>query len=503
MARYRTSISLRLAVGFAFSAGVLGLALLLTLNHLGRVRTASQRVSAYLEIRREVTHVRSLAEHMLALQPEIITPSGPDWERWSDLRGIADEMREVMNPLDARFGQESEAVRNLTEATALLQALLMQHSPRTENPLPLDRDTTVELRTQLDRIIELSDRLAASFAVRVVDASEQAQSAWAISIATAKIVFPVALLVSLLVVHYTQQSIVHPVRTLIEGTKSLASGDLGTRIELNGPEEFSELADSFNRMAEVLEQNQRQLVEAEKLATVGRLAAGVAHEINNPITVIIGYTKMLQGSLGDNPEAREQLQDIAEEAQQCRHIVQSLLDLSRPSEPAPGEVINPSEVVAEVVSMLQALQLTEGVSIQESIIDRPLPLAIGRSRLRQLTLNIARNALEVLQNVETPRLRMDGYLRPREKLPAAGLKEGVAESNSFLVLAFADNGPGINPDTRERLFEPFFTTKADGMGLGLAICYNIARAHGGFIDVSSRGEGGTTVTVGLPLTNSD
>ncbi|MFO7956236.1 MAG: histidine kinase dimerization/phospho-acceptor domain-containing protein [Candidatus Brocadiia bacterium] len=503
MARYRTSISLRLAVGFALSAGVLGIALLLTLNHLGRVRTASQRVSAYLEIRREATHVRSLAEQLLVLQPDLITPSGPEWERWGELRETADQIRQVMNPLDARFGEESEAVRDLTEAAALLQALLMQYSPYSDAPPPPDETVSNEVRAQVDHIIDLSDRLAASFDVRVVDASEQAQSAWAISIATAKIVFPVALLVSLLVVHYTQQSIVHPVRTLVDGTKCLASGDLGTRIELNGPEEFSELADSFNRMAEVLEQNQRELVEAEKLATVGRLAAGVAHEINNPITVIIGYTKMLQASLGDNPEARQQLRDIAEEAQQCRHIVQSLLDLSRPSEPAPGEVINPSEVVAEVISMLQALQLTEGVRIQESVIDRPLPLAIGRSRLRQLTLNIARNALEVLQEVENPCLRMDGYLRPREKLPAAGLKEGVAESSSFLVLAFADNGPGINPDTRERLFEPFFTTKADGMGLGLAICYNIARAHGGFIDLSSEGQGGTTVTVGLPLTNSD
>jgi len=503
MARYRTSISLRLAVGFALSAGVLGVALLLTLNRLGRVRTASQRVSSYVEVRREATHVRSLTEQLLMRQPGMVSPSGVDWETWSEFRDIADQVRQVMDPLDARFGQESEGVRNLTEAAALLQALLMQYSPGRGGPAPPDERFNVELRAQLDQIIELSDRLAISFDVRVVDASEQAQSAWAISIATAQIVFPVALLVSLLVVHYTQQSIIRPVRTLVEGTKSLASGDLGTRIELQGPEEFRELAESFNRMAEVLEQNQRELVEAEKLATVGRLAAGVAHEINNPITVIIGYTNMLQASLGDNVKAREQLQNITEEAKQCRNIVQSLLDLARPSEPAPGEVINPSEVVAEVLSMLQALQLTEGVRIQESVIDRRLPLAIGRSRLRQLALNIARNALEVLQNTEDPRLRMDGYLRPREKLPAASRKDGVAQSNSFLVLAFADNGPGISPVVRERLFEPFFTTKADGMGLGLAICYNIARAHGGFIDVQSEPETGTTVTVGLPLTDSD
>ncbi len=503
MARFRTSISLRLAVGFALSVGVLGVALMLTLNRLGRVRTASQRVSEYVEIRREATQIRALTEQMLAFQPEVLGPSGMDWDKLSDLREIAGQIRQIVEPLDARFGPDWAAVRHLTEASARFRALLLRYSsPLGEGPPP-DEEFNTELRMRLEEMFEQSDRLAAAFDIRVLDASEQAQSAWAISIATAQIVLPVALLLSLLVVHYTHESIVRPVRSLVEATRSLAGGDLSTRIHLKGAEEFSELARSFNRMAEVLEQNQRQLVEAEKLATVGRLAAGVAHEINNPITVIVGYTNMLQSRLKDNAAASEQLQNIAEEAQQCRDIVQSLLDLSRPSEHAPGEVMNPREVLSEVFNMLQALQLTEGISIQESVIDRPLPLAIGRSRLRQMALNITRNALEVLQGIQTARLRVDGFLRPRDKLPVARIGDGVSESHSFLLLVFEDNGPGVSPEQRDRLFEPFFTTKADGMGLGLAICYNIARAHGGFIDLHSEQGAGTTVTVGVPLMNSE
>ena len=178
--------------------------------------------------------------------------------------------------------------------------------------------------------------------------------------------------------------------------------------------------------------------------------------------------------------------------------INSLLDLSRPSEIAPGEILNPSDLIAEVVSMVQALQLADGVRIDVSVIDRPIPLTISRPRLRQLALNIVRNAVEALRGIRDGHVRVEGYIRPRAKLEPASLKD-AAPASSFLVFVFTDNGPGIPPQNMGRLFEPFFTTKADGTGLGLAISYNIVRAHGGFIEAQSSPAEGTAFTVGLPL----
>jgi signal transduction histidine kinase len=252
-------------------------------------------------------------------------------------------------------------------------------------------------------------------------------------------------------------------------------------------------------MAAALEANQKRLVEAEKLAGVGRLAAGVAHEINNPIAVILGYTSMLLKDLPQGSAQRERVLTIADEARQCKNIVDGLLDLSRPSDPTSGEVVNPAEVVSDVLNALRALGLADGVQTEDSVISCPLPLTISRARLRQLALNIVRNAMEVLQSREDGLLQIEGYIRPREKLQSEMLKEADPHSGSYLVLVFTDNGPGLPPNSRARLFEPFFTTKPAGMGLGLAIVYNIVSAHDGFIEVDSADGVGTSFTVGLPL----
>jgi len=323
--------------------------------------------------------------------------------------------------------------------------------------------------------------------------------AWNISLSITKTIFPIALVMSLLIIYYTHRSIVRPVGALLDGTRALADGNLHTRIELTGSGEFLALAESFNRMARALETNQKELLDAERLAGVGRLAAGIAHEINNPIAVILGYTKMLMAALPDGTPEKEQVQAVDEEARQCKNIVDGLLDLSRPSDPSRGEVVCPNDVVAEVLNLVQALQLTETVHVEDSVLDRDLPLTIGRGRLRQLLLNIVRNGLEVLQGRPDARMKIEGYVRPRSKVRAERLKDASPDASSFLILIIADNGPGIAPTDLDRIFEPFFTTKADGMGLGLAIAASIVRSHGGFIDAQSRLGDGTTLALGLPV----
>ncbi|MCK4300658.1 MAG: HAMP domain-containing histidine kinase, partial [Planctomycetes bacterium] len=315
-----------------------------------------------------------------------------------------------------------------------------------------------ESRQVLQKINELNDELGHSFELKVPDAGTQARRAWETSLTTSKAVLAVALIASLLVILYTFRSIVGPVRRLIEGTKALARGDLSRRIAPVGAGEFRELADSFNQMTEALDLNQRQLVESEKLAGIGRLAAGVAHEINNPIAVILGYAQMLRSGLpeGASPEQREGLESIEEEARACKNIVESLLDLARPSS-GEGEVINPGELISEVLDQTQILQLTEGVAIETDVVDEPLAMPVGRARLRQLVLNLVHNALDALQGMQGAKLSIKGrVLAPaRGGEPAGGRDEMRRPS---LILTLADNGPGIPEENMDRVFEPFFTT---------------------------------------------
>jgi signal transduction histidine kinase len=234
------------------------------------------------------------------------------------------------------------------------------------------------------------------------------------------------------------------------------------------------------------------------MAGVGRLAAGVAHEINNPLAVILGHARMTMATLEDGAPEREALETIADEAGICRDIVNSLLDLSRPVDATAGEMFNPEEVTSEVVHMMEALHLTEGVDVEVSVVDRALNLGISRGRLRQLILNITRNALEVLGELNDGYLHIEGYVRPRERLGEEMLEE-AGDAESFMVIVVSDNGPGIPTRNLTRLFEPFYTTKSTGTGLGLAISYGIVRAHGGFIHVETAPAEGTTFTLGVPV----
>ncbi|MFO8008548.1 MAG: ATP-binding protein [Candidatus Brocadiia bacterium] len=504
----RGSISLRLAVGFALVLAVLALALVLTLHHLGKVRQASERLTTSLEVRRQAVRIRAVAEELAASEPRLLGDAGLDWDVWEEFRRQSQQLAYMVEPIRGHQLEEPEQsdAGQMAAAIATLRSLLGEKaaleaaSRGVEVPAELeDAEFRPRVKELIERIRRLSGNLADAFEVRTLQAADQAQTTWTISMAISQIVFPIALLLSLLVVYYTHRSIVRPLDRLVDKVRALAEGDLSQRIEVEGSGEFTEVAESFNQMAQALEANQRQLVEAEKLASVGRLAAGVAHEINNPLTVITGYTRMLMNRLGeDSPEA-EQLRNITEEIRQCKGIVSNLMDLSRPPQPESDNRLNPSELLTEVLGMAQVLDYTEGIRIEEAVIDRQLVLDISRARLRQLLLNIVRNALEVLQDGPGGLLHVQGYVRPRDKVSRRALAESFSTSQAFLVFVFADNGPGIEPEHLDRLFEPFFTTKADGMGLGLAICYNIARAHGGFIEVQSQAGEGTTFTVGLPL----
>jgi len=504
--RANISISVRLAIGFMLLLAIFGIALLGTLHNMRKLNGAIEEITMRERIRRMGYEVGAVMEQLRLSESDFIYADEMDWSKHDQFLALCDNIAERLRTLRGRpLGPiESGFLEQLEQTLQQLRSLFLEQVVQAKVQASRgSADRLLRLQQQsvqlLDRMRELNDSLISAMEGKAELALDQATTAWQVSLTITSVLFPICLMISLMVVYYTHRSIIGPVASLTEGTRRLASGELDSTIQVAGSSEFRQLAEHFNRMARALRAHQQQLVQAEKLAGVGRLAAGVAHEINNPLTVILGHAKMLMAAAPPDAPEREQLQAIADEARNCKGIVDALMDMSRPSQPTEGEVTNPNEVVAEVLAMVQALQLSERVRVRISVIEKPLPLAISRSRLRQLLLNIVRNALEALRDSDEGFLSLEGYVRPGSKLPEELRAETDSDTRSFLVLVVSDNGPGVAPQDRARLFEPFFTTRADGMGLGLAISHSIVRSHGGTIGVQSELGVGTTFTIALPL----
>ena len=272
---------------------------------------------------------------------------------------------------------------------------------------------------------------------------------------------------------YLARSIAGPVRRLGEGAARLGGGDLDTRIEVTGPDELGQLATRFNAMAAALKEHQSRLVQTEKLAGLGRLAAGVAHEINNPLGVILGYLRLLMKTA--TAAQADDLKVIEDEALQCQHIVEGLLDLSRPIRVAPVR-LKLREICDEVTVRLRESQQLAAVTVScegDAVVEG------DPHHLRQIALNLIKNGAEAAG-------------------PGGKVDVRVFTAADGVHLAVTDTGPGISPELRERIFEPFFTTKASGTGLGLAVSQAMARAHGGAIEAAPAEGGGATFTLHLP-----
>ena len=236
------------------------------------------------------------------------------------------------------------------------------------------------------------------------------------------------------------------------------------------------------QMAE-LEQTQAQLVQSTKLAAIGELAANIAHEINNPLTTVLGFASFIAERLPADDPTREELGLIQEEASRARDIVRDLLQFSRQRDfmPEPSDV---NVVLEQVVGMVRRQGGLNTVTVSEAYAaDLPM-VEMDVPRIKQVFLNIINNAIYAMKD--------GGALTIRTALDGDTLR-----------IAFEDAGPGIPAEVLGRIFDPFFTTKPEvsGTGLGLSVSLGIVQSHGGTIDVTSAVGAGTTFTVTLPITH--
>lgn len=273
-----------------------------------------------------------------------------------------------------------------------------------------------------------------------------------------------------------------PLSSLASATRQVASGDWSARVPIEGYYEMQSLAQSFNTMVETLKETQEQLLQKEKLASVGQLAAGVAHEINNPLGSVLLYADILRKETpGDNVQQLEDLEMIIREATRCKTIVNDLLNFSRQNQVLAQET-DLNVLLQELAEETGKQRLFESIQIVTEL-DPNLPcIQADPLQIRQVFLNLMSNAAEAMPN--------GGKLFLRTCTgPAAGTVTAEVE----------DTGVGISEENMRKLFTPFFTTKpiGKGTGLGLAIIYGIVKMHRGQIGVQSKVGKGTRFTLTL------
>jgi len=305
----------------------------------------------------------------------------------------------------------------------------------------------------------------------------------------------------------TRWSVERPVADLARSFREVGSGDLRARVPVRRGNEFGLLAQEFNGMCERLEESQRSLLNAqeerrhmearlrhaERLAAIGRLAAGLAHEIGTPLNVIGGRAERLLRSLRDDEPATRSLKIICAQMERIARIVSGMLDFARMREPRLAKT-DVAPILGKVLEFLGQRFEEVRVRVVASFRDGTGVVLADSDQIHQVFLNLCTNALDAMPGGGTLRV---SAARVEKHHP-----EGNGEVLPFVAVTFEDTGAGIPLENLDRVFDPFFTTKdvGRGTGLGLSISYGIVREHGGFFDVESEPGHGTRLTVYLPGT---
>jgi len=232
----------------------------------------------------------------------------------------------------------------------------------------------------------------------------------------------------------------------------------------------------------------RRLYRAERLATVGQLAASVAHEIRNPMTAIRSTIQYLLREFDDRNPKRDLAQGVIAEVDRIDRIVDGLLSLTRRAEFTPSK-ISLAQLIGQTLLLIRTQAQEQSIEILCEESPQEAYVMADAAQLKQLALNLVMNAMQAMPN--GGRLQIDLNLRSQAL--------GLPGEKDWAVISITDSGCGIPPETLDRVFDPFFTTKPRGTGLGLSTCYAIVKQHNGDIEISSQENKGTTVNVRLPL----
>ncbi len=322
------------------------------------------------------------------------------------------------------------------------------------------------------------------------------------------IIATIGFVVIILISYFITRSITRPLSEMVEVTNLIATGNLDREVKVKSKDEIGQLGMSFNRMVTSLRRMKRELEEwgntleqkvkkrteelsamqntlmqSQRLASLGKLAAGIAHEINNPLGGILVLSSLVLEDLEKDDPHRDNLQEVIKQTMRCRDIVKGLLQFSRQEE-GKMEYVNVNEVLNNTLSLIEKQALFHNINVVKKM-EEQIPYILGdNSQLQQVFMNIIFNAVQAMKEVGKLTINIWHH-----------------KKNDMVIVEISDTGCGIPENLIGHIFDPFFTTKevGEGTGLGLAIAYGIITRHKGRMDVQSKVNEGTTVTIKIPV----
>lgn len=475
--RRRIIIGLGLLLALCITGNVIAL---LSLNH------ALHRISELSEAHRIQTLRSALDSSATRLERDFLTHL---WEGGGDSSRLQEGFWRFQDSLTQcrachhvpRVEQELQALQT-TFAAWQEESGLVLHG---DEPLEGILDRRPELLALANRVPAMTSLIVERAHVRLrtkgEDASATVHGAW-ITLCTTLVL---ALICGGFIALHLHRRLTRPLDELLELVAVTDRRDPGDRLPINGDEEFQQLGEAISRAYTDLKQAQDGVLQAEKMAAVGQLAAGMAHEVGNPLASISSVVQVMLHRAHDEKE-REQLELIMHHIDRISRIVRGFLGFSRPAEARQSVLVEIPDVLDHAADLVAYDQRAKALTITREY-DPDLPAVRGDAdRLSLVFTNIILNALDALAEHE------DG--RGRIAISARREKEGVA-------VRIADNGPGMPKEVLAEALTPFFTTKPPGAGtgLGLWVCYETVREQEGRITLDSREGEGTTVEIMLPL----
>lgn len=297
------------------------------------------------------------------------------------------------------------------------------------------------------------------------------------------------IIISVFLWYFFQRLITRPVQRMVAATNAVAAGNLSYKLEVKRNDELGHLGKSFNEMTRNLAEAQTQLYHSDKLASIGRLAAGVAHEINNPLTGVLTYSSFLLKRCKDDPEVKSDLEIIVRETKRCREIVKDLLEFARPIS-GDRKSVKINEVIERALNIVANQLNFKHIVVQKMLNDSLPEVRIDVGQIQQVFINLLVNAADAMGDegggisLFTSAVHLNG--------------------KKYVQIEVSDSGCGIPKENLSKIFEPFFSTKDQtGTGLGLSVVWSIIDKHQGTITVDSEIGKGTTFTIQLPVSQGN
>jgi len=299
------------------------------------------------------------------------------------------------------------------------------------------------------------------------------------------------------------RSITRPLSKLKEGAEKIGAGNFNYEINLSGYNELTALAQSFNKMAKNLQKSESQIIQMDRMASLGQLAGGIAHELNNPLTGVLGQSQIALEKLSATDPLRETLGKITKAAERCRKITKGLLDFSRQKD-YHFELTDITKIIDASLDICSSDIIASKITVIKNYGKNVPKINVSSAHIQQVFLNIITNAIHTMKNggmltITTRDVIANEMKQSQNKIATPSARN---DNIQFIEISFKDTGDGISKENLEKIFTPFFTTKdpGKGTGLGLAISYGIVQRHNGKIMVSSGGEKkGATFTIKFPV----